>query len=91
MSATYDRIFDSLTGFDEIAIARSFGTSIVKMKEEPFTSMRALLFVQARRDGMKDVEAHEHAMAMPLREVIASFPDTDDDLEDLEADEGKAT
>ncbi|WP_300399882.1 hypothetical protein [Nocardioides sp.] len=80
---TPNDLFESMTGFDEIAVARSFGAEITTMREQPFTFMRALLFVQARRDGMSDAKAREHALGLTVREVNDSFSEDVDD-------EGKA-
>lgn len=83
---TPDAAFESLTGFDEIAIAKYFGAEITTMRERPFFFMRALLFVAARREGKTDAEAYRHAMEMPTGAVNDSFR-TGDDESDYDADQ----
>lgn len=77
-------LFLSLTGFDEIAIARAFGAPVAKIREDESTLLRVLAFVLARRDGMKDTEAHEHALNLTLGTLGGMF-DTSDDEDDLDA------
>lgn len=59
----------SLTGFDEIAIAARFGASISALRDDPIAAGRALAFVHYRRAGQNDVDAHNAALSLTLREV----------------------
>lgn len=85
-------MFD-LTGFDEIAIARHFGRHLAVLKDEPFQLMRALAFVDARREGMKDTDAYRHAMSLTIQAVSDMYDDPTDPDESAALDqdaEGKA-
>lgn len=66
------QFFDTLTGFDEIAIKREFGAPITDLsKKEPTTWMRALVFIHRKRAGEPDPK--QAALAMTLGEVQAYF------------------
>lgn len=83
---TFTEAMFSLTGFDEIAIERSFKRDISKLKEQPFQGMRAVAFVEERRKGMKDSEAYEFVMGLSIKDVSARYAD-----EDPGVDPGKAS
>ena len=51
---------ESLTGFDEIAIEQQFRRPLEDLSNTG--TVRALAFVQFRRDGLDDKAAHEKAM-----------------------------
>lgn len=72
---TSEQAMFDLTGFDEVAIARSFKRPLGDLRAEPFQMLRALAFVQARRDGMKDSEAYTYAMGLTIREVSDLYAD----------------
>lgn len=76
---TADEALELLTGFDEIAIKKSFGAEITELRESPFTFMRALVFVDFRRAGQKDPEAKESALALTIRQVADHFADDPDE------------
>lgn len=74
-----DEVFESLTGFEEIAIASRFGASITKLANDNETIfMRALLFTELVRGGVTAVDAHKHAMLLTIGKVKAFFADEDD-------------
>jgi hypothetical protein len=67
---TSSEIFESLNGFEEIAISERFGASIGKLADVNETLfMRALVFTDMARAGMTPGEARNAAMRMRLREV----------------------
>lgn len=74
---------ESLTGFDEIAIAAHFGCEWMELQAKPITLLRALAFVDHRRGGMSDKDAYAAVMGMSVREVGDYFPD-DPDQEPVE-------
>lgn len=76
-----DELFESLTGFDEIAIAKAFGVELFALQEKPFLFMRAMVFILRRREGAKDPEAHHAAMAMTLGELTELFPEPEAELD----------
>lgn len=63
----------SLNGFDEIAIAARFGTSITALRNDPIAAGRAMAFVHYRRAGANDHDAHQSALGLTLREVSEFF------------------
>lgn len=77
----------SLNGFDEIAISKSFGVEVEDMlgpngdgkgaKKVKF--LRALIFTSFRRQGMKDREAYNATMTIPLVELETQFGDLSED------------
>lgn len=73
---TISEMTNSLTGFDEIAIAKHFGGEFTDLAEnKPTTLGRALVFVAERRDGKTDQEAFQVAMDLPLGTCQSYFAD----------------
>lgn len=71
---TAEEAFDTLTGFDEIAIAQHFGRNVGDLGVNDVSMFaRALIFVFKRRDGATDDEARNAVLAMPLKECNAFF------------------
>ena len=71
-------VFESLNGFDEIAIERAFGQDISTLKDKPTLAMRALFFTEKRREGLSDKDAKQAAMESALSELTDYFrPDED--------------
>lgn len=77
---TAEDMFKSLTGFEEIAVSRAFGEDLSKLRERPFTFMRALVFADQRRHGLNDHDAREHALGMTLGQVEEYFPDDEPEI-----------
>jgi hypothetical protein len=76
---TAEEMFESLTGFDEIAIHTAFGAEIFALMDtKPTTATRALVFVAKRREGMSDYEAKNAVLGMSLKEVTAYFEDDEE-------------
>jgi hypothetical protein len=88
---TATEVSTSLTGFDELAIAKAFGADITAFSERPVMFLRALMFVVERRGGAKDAEAYRTVMEATAGQVDAYFPDETPDLdpEDPDTDQGK--
>jgi hypothetical protein len=88
---TPDEMFESLTGFDEIAISKHFDADVSVLRDRPFTFMRALVFIDQRRTGLSDPEAKEAALGLTLREVDDYFAEDQDEPnpEDPITPEGK--
>lgn len=81
----------SLNGFDEIAIAARFGTTLGALRrEDEITVGRALAFVHFRRCGQNDVDAHKTALTLTLREVVEFFA-PEPTPEDAEGNAASAT
>lgn len=66
-----EEMAESLTGFEEIAIERAFGAEVYDLP--PVKTLRALVFVLLKRQGLRDPEAKEQVLAMPLKEVNGHF------------------
>lgn len=73
----------SLTGFDQLAIAKAFGCSFDDL--DAGLTTYALVFVLNRRDGMKDRDAYDTAMHLPMRAVTDRFEDESPLPADLDA------
>lgn len=90
---TADDMFGTLNGFDELAIAKQFGTQIHQLHPDeggsPFVFLRALAFIDIRRNGVKDADAYKQAMELSVADANGYFaapePDIDPDAPDTEA------
>lgn len=89
---TAEDMFGSLNGFDEIAIAQAFKADITTLRHRPLAFLRALAFVNERRQGSPDATAYTTVMEMPVSEVDSYFPETEVELDatDPDGDQGKA-
>lgn len=78
---TAEEVMDSLTGHDEMAIAQHFSRTASDLAEkDPVMLGRALVFVAQRRlEGVNDDDARNFAMDLPLKQVLAYFPDEGSD------------
>ena len=76
-----DEMFNSLTGFDEIAVAKSFGRSPLDLARanEETNLLRALVFVDLRRNGSSDADAYQAVMGMSLKDIAGYFAAADAD------------
>lgn len=74
---TADDMFDSLTGFEEIAVKQTFGVPITELaKTDPLQMVRALVFAHVKRGGVvKDSEARKVAQGLTLGQVDDYFAD----------------
>lgn len=90
---TLDEMVESLTGFDELAIEKHFdGFDIYAHGEtKGIRAMRALAFVQFRRDGQTDREAVKTAQELTFKALKDRFlPDQPEiDPADPETPSGK--
>lgn len=69
---------DSLTGYDEIGIAKHFDLDIYADSEtRPVVALRALVFTFMRRNGMEAGEAKDYAMKMSVGDAMKFFPDAE--------------
>lgn len=72
---TLDEMVESLTGYDELAIEKHFdGFDIYAHGEtKGIRAMRALAFVQFRRDGQTDRDAVKTAQELSFKELKDRF------------------
>lgn len=88
---TSSEVLESLTGYEELAIEKSFGSVIEAMTKTPSKFGRALVFILKRREGLKDNEAKNYALELTMRAVDDHFkPDEDEDLPGSEAGKGES-
>jgi hypothetical protein len=83
---TVEEMTQSLTGFDEIAIAQRFGAEFSDLAQSnPLRLQRAVIFVAERRkhfatgNGFQDDEAYQTAMELPLSALETYFASGEDD------------
>lgn len=74
-SMTLDEMVESLTGFDELAIEKHFDGFDVYNDggEKSIRAMRALAFVQFRRDGQTDRDALKAAQELTFKDLSSRF------------------
>ena len=77
-----DAIAKSINGFEQIAIRNLFRARLDQIAEDQTMFLRALRFVLAKREGMRDPDAFTAAMSLTLEEVVDGF-----DLSAADADE----
>jgi len=76
-----EEMFESLTGYDEIAISKAFGAEIgILANDKPTMFLRAMVFSHLLRTGLKHDEAKDRSMTMTLKECNSYF------VEDNEVD-----
>lgn len=77
---TAEEVTESITGFDEIAVDKHFGgfDLYTDAEAKPVVSLRALVFVHLRHNGMPDKDAHKTVMEMPLKAVHDYFEQDDE-------------
>lgn len=79
---TADAMFDSLTGYDEIAVRKSFDANVVNLSQtDPLQFLRALVFVAERRGGLKDAAALKAAQTLTLGETADYFADDPEEVD----------
>lgn len=90
-----DEVLGTLTGYDEIAIAKKFGAEVLDLMEtRPLTGLRALVYIQKRRElttehtkqSSVDQAAYEHVMGLTVTQVQDLIADDEDDEDDLGED-----
>lgn len=69
--------FRSLNGFEQREVEDLFRARMVKLADDEFMLMRALLFVHERRGGMVGVDAFRNVMLLPLEQVTDRFVQPD--------------
>ena len=83
--------FDSLTKFDEIAIAKAFGEDVYALRKKPFDFLRGLAFTHQRRLGGAHDQARDFAFNLTIGQLGDYFADDPEEIdpEDPDTDEGK--
>lgn len=89
---TADDMFESLTGHEEIAVKQMFGRTAVDLSQvDPLQFMRALIYVEQARRGLKDKQAWNAAQSLTLGQAADYFADDEPEPmpEDPSTDQGK--
>ena len=91
---TGKEVLESVTGFEEIAIVKAFGLTVEALssdKSRRLTFARSMVFIVFKRQGKKDAEAKDAALALTIKQVNEFFvPEPDDvDEDDADSDAGK--
>lgn len=86
---TAQEMFEDLGGFEEIAIAKRFGTPVNSLASTDSTQfLRALIFADYRRQGQSDGDAYKAAQNLKLGAIKDYFRE-DDTAEDPDSESGK--
>lgn len=83
---------ETLTGYDEIAIAKRFEADITELRSRGTMFLRCLVFVHLCREGARHADAYTKALEMPFRDVNGYFapePKKDTEGEHGPADDGE--
>jgi hypothetical protein len=75
----------SITGFDQVAVRARFHDRLENLMDDGLMFMRVMYFVHLRRQGAKDADALNQAMALPLSELTDLFETGDDGEEDSDS------
>ena len=77
---TAEEVFDSLTGFDEIAISQHFGRTVSDLGSQDQSMFgRALVFVVKRREGANDDDARNAALGLTLTDLVGFFAEASEE------------
>lgn len=87
----FEEFFESLNGFDEIAIFKAFKLDLSAMEERGFLAIRSCIFVHMRRLGSSDADAYQAAMMLPVKELETYFPESEPEIDpdDPDTESGK--
>lgn len=75
---TAAEMYDSLNGYDELAVKKSFGTAPLALAQaDSIEFARALVFVAERRNGASDSDAKSRALNLTNGELTKYFREED--------------
>jgi hypothetical protein len=77
--STLNDLAESLNGWEELAVVKAFGFQIDDFENQGTQGIRALAFVEFKREGQKDTAAYKAAMDLTLRELIDRYPEMAED------------
>jgi hypothetical protein len=78
---TANEMLESLTGYDEQAIAKHFGAEALELAEKKPTMLaRALAFVHMTREGKDAATAKKEAMGLTIRQANDFFQESEDEV-----------
>lgn len=76
---TLEELAESLNGWEELAVVKAFGFTIDDFENQGTLGIRALAFVEFKRDGAKDPAAHKAAMDLSISELVSRYPEMNED------------
>lgn len=90
-----EELAESLNGWEELAVQKAFGFNIDDFENQGTLGIRALAFVEFKREGQKDAAAHRAAMDLSVRALIDRYPEMAEDaaadpMAGIEGGKGKA-
>ena len=74
-----EELAESLNGWEEIAVVKAFGFTIDDFENQGTLGIRALAFVELKREGQKDAAAHQAAMDLSIRDLVSRYPEMNSD------------
>lgn len=77
---TWNEHVELLTGFDELAIEKAFGTDFDNLRESMM--LRALVFIVEKRAGANDKDAYKAVMERSLKAITEHFSNEPDEVND---------
>lgn len=88
---TVEDFAGSLTGWDEIGIEKAFGEDFLTLRKRGTTMVRALVFVDFKRQGQTHDQAYKSAMDVTMDGLEHYFAEDEPELDpsDPETDQGK--
>lgn len=90
---TVEEFAGSLTGWDEIGIEKAFGAEFLALQQRGsnVTMVRALVFVDFKRQGQTHDQAYKSAMDVTMDGLEHYFAEKEPELDDSdpETDQGK--
>lgn len=76
---TLEELAESLNGWEELAVVKAFGFTIDDFENQGTLGIRALAFIEFKREGAKDPAAHKAAMDLSVRELVDRYPEMNED------------
>jgi hypothetical protein len=76
---TGEEMFESLTGFEEVAVSQHFNAEVGNLAEsKPTMFLRAMVFTHLVREGRTPKEAKAEVMGMTLKACNGYFAEDDE-------------
>lgn len=89
---TASEVFESMTGYEEVAIMQTFGANPQEVDEFGNTALvgtllgRSMVFILQRRDGKSDMDAYDAAMSLSTPALLDYFAKDGDEESGKEPD-----
>jgi hypothetical protein len=92
VTATANEVFESMTGYEELAIMNTFGANPQEVDEDGNTALvgtllgRSMVFILQRREGKSDADAYDAAMSLSTPDLLTYFAQPGDEESGKESD-----